>query len=341
MQRILIMGVNWIGDSIMTMPALQVLRREHPDAHLALMVKPHLAPLWRMHAAPDEVLTLPPGWSGIRQATRLIRGKQFDTAFVLPHSFRSALPPFLGRVPRRVGMPGHGRDWMLTNVVPVEEQTRDLHQACEYLALMTHTRKLTPIEPPLLTIPDEMSRRAADRLESLSHPIVGIMPGAARGPSKQWPAEHFIAAGRQLMDDLGAGIALFGAAGEVDLCARIRDALGPGAITLAGSTPLPEWAALLHACDIVLANDSGGMHLAAAVERPVVAIYGMTDPAKTGPLGMRCRILQSPGPCARSIPRDSAEARERLASIRPEQVCSAIKDLLASSDATRGGDPYA
>ncbi|HRX07316.1 MAG TPA: hypothetical protein P5306_09565, partial [Kiritimatiellia bacterium] len=118
--RILVCGVNWLGDAILSMPALQAFRWENPDADLTLLVRPALAPLWAMHAAPTRVLSLPPaGTAGLRPLARSLRERGIDTAYVLPHSFRSALPPWLARIPSRIGLPGHfPRDLLLTDVRP-------------------------------------------------------------------------------------------------------------------------------------------------------------------------------------------------------------------------------
>jgi heptosyltransferase-2 len=126
-------------------------------------------------------------------------------------------------------------------------------------------------------------------------------------------------------------VLLMGGREDQAACDALAAELGPGAASAAGRTSLPEWAALLRACDVVVANDSGGMHLAAALAVPVVALYGMTNPEQTGPLGPACRVLQEPGPRARDIARDSAEAQKRLAALSPERVYQAAAGLLTGS----------
>ena len=116
-RRLLVCGLNWLGDAIISLPALQAFRWENPAAELTVLTKPHLAPLWAMHAAPTRVVTLPADWAGCRTAIRDLRALELETAFVLPHSFRAALFPFLARIPQRIGLPGHfPRDFMLTEV---------------------------------------------------------------------------------------------------------------------------------------------------------------------------------------------------------------------------------
>ena len=323
--RVVVCGVNWIGDTVMSLPALQAYRAAHPDRHLALLVKPALADLWALSPVPDEVLRLEPGVGGMRRTVARVREGAFDEAFVLPHSFRSALVPFLARVPRRCGMPGHGRDFMLTRVVPPRGGTGREHQAYEYLDLLTPGTD--QLARPALCPDAAAMARARALLEPASARWIGFLPGAARGPSKQWPAAHFGELGRRLCAEQGVNVAVMGSPSEEPLCREVAAAAGPGAVNLAGRTDLPTWVALLAACAAVVGNDSGGMHLAAAAGTPVVALFGITDPAKTGPLGP-ARIIQHGRRKARDVPRDSREARLSLASIAPAEVYEAVCESL-------------
>jgi heptosyltransferase-2 len=321
--HVLLCGLNWIGDNIMAMPAVQAYRRAHPDHELSVLVKRGLAPLWRMHAAPARVLAYDDTNAGTFRAGFALRRERFDRCFVMPHSFRSAWIPFLAGIRERTGLPGGFRDALLTRVVPPD---RGGHQQLEYFAVLgldTHAP-----EPPRLEPPPESVLRARDLLRAQPRPTIGLIPGAARGPSKRWPASRFASVGRQLAEKIGASLVLFGAPGEADLCESVARDAGGKALNLAGQTSLPDWAALLQACDLVICNDSGGMHLAAAVGTRVVAIYGLTDPAATGPLSARARVIQDEGPRARDIPRSSAEAEKRLAAISEDRVRDAACELL-------------
>lgn len=315
-RRILLCGLNWIGDNVMAMPAVQAYRRAHPDDHLAILVKRALAPLWHMHAAPDRVLDYDDTHAGTFEAGRDLRREGFDACYVLPHSFRSAWLPFLARIPERIGLAGGFRDALLTRVV---RPRPGRHQQFEYLELLAPDSGVAP-EPPRIEPP---ARPAApeDRL------VVAIMPGAARGPAKRWPANHFAEVARRLATERHARIEVFGAASEQDLCELVARAAGPGAENFAGRTTLPEWAARVRRCRLAICNDSGGMHLAVAVGTPVVAVYGLTDPAKTGPLGLAA-IIRDEGTVSRDIPRTSDEAARRLAAIAPDRVFEAATNLL-------------
>jgi heptosyltransferase-2 len=330
MPAALIVGVNWLGDSIMTMPAIQAWRRAHPSARLVMLVKPKLKALWTLHPAVDEVWALPPGVLAPAAMVRAVRAEAFAEAFVLPHSFRSALVPFLARVPRRIGQPGHGRDWMLTEVAPPRPGAEREHQCFEYTELLGVARTN---EAPCLRLTPELTARAKTLLSTSgtdrqAPDWIAVMPGAAYGPAKRWPAERFAAAARLLKDRLQCNIVAIGSAEERALCAIVARETGPGSLNLAGETTLPELAAVLAQCRLALANDSGGMHLATAMGIPVVAVFGITDPVRTGPLGSAARVIQAGAQRSRDIRRDSPEARASLLRIVPEQAAEAAMELL-------------
>lgn len=330
---VLFVGVNWLGDSVMAMPAIQAWRRAHSAARLVMLVKPKLKTLWELHPAVDEVWDLPPGLRNLGAAVRKARARKFDAAFVFPHSFRSALVPFLARVPRRIGMPGHGRDWMLTQVVPPHPDAERRRQCFEYMDLLGVEGK---DEAPRLQLTPELRTRAAALLGASGTGWIAVMPGAAFGPAKRWPAERFAAAARILKDRLNCNIVALGSSGERELCETVMRGIGPDSLNLAGRTMLTELAAVLAQCRLALTNDSGGMHLAAAMGVPVVAVFGITDPARTGPLGASARVLQASAQRNRDIRRDSPEARASLLSISPEQAAAAALELVAGRRMTDG-----
>jgi heptosyltransferase-2 len=328
-RRTLCVGVNWIGDTIMSMPAIEAWRKTQRDAHLGLLVKKNLAPLWELHSAPDNILTFDDTSAGTFAAGKSLRSGRFERAVILPNSFRAALIPFLARVPERIGTPSQFRSLLLTRKIAVNDAIKNGHQALEYFGLFG-IEAPEKIEPPTLKISEGAREYAMAKLESLPRPLVGLIPGAARGPSKRWPAGHFAEVGRALANDRKCGIVLFGGGDDVELCEQIREQIGGSCISLAGRTSLKEWAALLACCQLVVCNDSGGMHIAAAVGTPLIAVFGLTDPAKTGPLGKNCIVLQDEAAGrSRDIARDSEEACKRLAAISSGRVCEAADQLLA------------
>ncbi len=310
-ERILIMGLNWIGDAVMSMPAVQACRAENPDAEIALLIKPYLKPLWEMHAVPDAVFTL--GKMG--ETVAKIRAEKFNRALILPNSFRSALIPFLAGIPERAGLKGDHRRLMLTEVVPLSSG----HQSNEYFPILA-PKFAGKHELPELTVPP------------VKIPLPGkyavFMPGAARGASKMWPLKRFEELSRKLLAETGLNLVFAGGTGDAPACAELAGILGDRAQNMAGKTGLKEWAGLLKGAEIAVANDSGGMHLAAAVGTPVVGIYGITDPGKTGPLAEKYRVIQHSTVRGRDIARNSEEAVKALESISAEEVFTAVCELL-------------
>jgi heptosyltransferase-2 len=281
-----------------------------------------------MHGALDRLIVLEPGHAGTLRTARRLRGENFDAAFILPNSFRSALIPWLARIPRRVGFPGHARGWMLTEKIP--RPSASMHQSEEVAAVLVPDGS-RPLPPPRLSIPDDVRTWAGEALQEIMAPRVALLPGAARGPAKEWPREAFIALGRKLVSRHDCRVVVCGSPAERQGCEAVADAIGSAAVSFAGRTGLCEWAAVLQQCAAVVANDSGGMHLAAAVGTPVVALYGVTNPGQTGPLGERCRILQHSETRRRDVARDSRHAREALEAIRPDEVMEALEVFLASA----------
>ncbi len=325
---VLACAVNWLGDSVMTMPALQAFCVRHPDVRLTLLAKPSLIPLWSLCGAAPSCIALEPGLAGMGRAVRAMAARRFEAAYVLPNSFRSALAPFLARVPDRVGAAGHARAWMLTRVVHHEAAMR--HQALEYYRILGLPMPDAP-EPARLTIPKEAAERWAERLGVVGDrtPLAALIPGAARGPSKRWPPEHFAEVGRRLAA-AGARVLVLGGPDERELGRAVADGAGSGARCLAGETSLPDLAVVLSLCRVAVANDSGGMHLAAAAGARVVAVFGLTDPRRTGPLGPGHVIFRPDGAAgARDIARDSTAARSALDSIVPDSVAAAAAGMLA------------
>ena len=359
----LVYAPNWLGDAVMAMPALQVWRERHPGARVTVLTRAGNAPLWRMHPAVDEVVCLAPGTRGTFRTGISLRGRGFDAAYLLPNSFRSALVAFLAGIPRRRGFGHHARTLLLTSVARPSTAPGDYHQSRETTPILLEDGIPEVLPAPDLRVPEELREatlrkflasvlgaarnttggepppergdapegqggvlRATDKS---SPRLVSIIPGAARGDSKRWP--HFAEAGQLLaaaIPDLR--FAILGTKAEDGLCQQVADTIGADrAVNAAGLTSLPEFAALLAASSVVLCNDSGGMHLAAAVGAPVVAVFGLTDWRRTGPLGDKVAIVRRDDVEGhRAIARESREAAAVLASIPAGRVVSAALPLM-------------
>lgn len=331
---ILVVAPNWLGDVLMALPAVQSAIAARPDAHWTLLTRPAFAPLWAMALPPPpqaSILTHPKT-APLRPLLRRLAAESFTTAYILPHSFRSAWPPYLARIPDRIGLPGHlFRDLLLTQTRPPRRTPDRAHQAYEILDLFQIPTPDNRIPPPRLHLPADARETAMARLNSFPKPWISILPGAARGPSKQWPAESYSRLLQLLSEQTPATFFLLGTPAEAPLCQTIAAAPPSSrrAQNLAGTTTLEQMTAILALSDAVVCNDSGGMHLAAALGTPLVALFGITDPAQTGPLGSApIHILQHSTLRTRDLPRRSPVAEAALRSIPPEEALAALLPLL-------------
>lgn len=323
--RLLVVGPNWLGDGIMAMPALQVLReRLHPEAVLDLAVKPGQAGLWAMHSAPGSVHPFPAATRHLLQTVRTLKSRAYTHAIFLPNSFRSALAPALSGIPVRRGTAAQGRRLLIND--PVTPDTRpDRHQQWENLDLLLPEPPPASLPPPHLTAPAPAREAMRERTAPFPTPRLALIPGAARGPSKRWPADRFLAVARVWIEHTRGTALWLGTPEDHPLCQSLHRELPPAnSLNLAGQTKLPEFAALLQEAGLVLANDSGGMHLAAALGTPVVAIFGLTSPLKTGPLHPKAVVMQQATRFDRAVARDSEAARAALEAVSVEQVTEQV-----------------
>jgi heptosyltransferase II len=367
-RRILVRGVNWLGDAVMTTPALQRLRERYPDAAISLLTHEKIADLWRGQPCLDAVLTFAPGespWS----IGRKLRAGSFDAALVLPNSPRSALEVWAAGIPRRVGYGARWRRWFLTEAVPPrpaavpmrKRSAREIrrlvqrasqggalrvisaaaspgagpHQVYHYLHLAAALgASAEPIVPTLQVKQEEVETASARWLGATSgigcpRILLGLNPSAAYGDAKRWPADNFAAVARQVAEKEGrVGWVAFGGGEDHGLCERVRGHAGDvPMVNLAGQTSLRELMALLKSCRVLVTNDSGPMHVAAALGTPVVVPFGSTSPALTGP-GLpgdpRHAVLRSNAPCSPCFRRSCPIDFRCMHGIEVDQVARAV-----------------
>lgn len=351
-EKVLVVSPNWLGDVVMAWPGFQAWRRSEAGgkAEVWVLARRGLDDLWRLHEGVAGTIRAPGAKASrgeLAACVSQVREGRFDRAVVLPNSWRSAWMPFRAGIPRRVGTVGHfPRRFLLTELRSAAQPAADAplasHQAWEAYGVWLPGRAL----PGSLDMPEiQADGEAVVRVKAwlaecpggqaaLEAPRrVALVPGAARGDSKQWAPGRFAKTAALLHERVGATAILLGTKAEAPLCEQVAAAVrqqGGVAASLAGLTNLPEMAAALSVCDGVVCNDSGGMHLAAALGRPTVAVFGITDPAKTGPLGPWTRVLQESAVRSRKVPRHSAEATAALARISPEMAAAAMESLWAA-----------
>lgn len=327
--RVLVIAPNWLGDGIMAMPAIQAFRASLPqNAFLQILAKPGQFDLWDMQPAVNDVWKFPKHRFEKKTLCSILKRENFDLAVVIPNSFRSALYPRQAGIPIRRGTRNQwGRGWLINDPVSLDD-LQHRHQQWETARLLLGDPLPASLPTPHLQVPEEALARIRQLLGSLPRPWLGLLPGAARGPSKQWPGDRFQAVARSWAGETGGGVCWLGTPGDSPLCEELNQPLGSQGLVLAGKTSLKEFAAAIAVLDVIAANDSGGMHLATAVGTPVVAVFGITDPDKTGPLSADARVIQHSAIRSRSVPRESAEARAALEAVSAAEVTEAVLAFL-------------
>lgn len=288
--RILVRAPNWLGDSVMSIPAVRAIKSGRPDAHVTVAAPEKIAPVWKLVPEVDEVLPIPE--QSLFATTKILRRQnEYDVAITFPNSLRSALEIWLARIPRRVGFRGHRRSWLLNQIVaerkvpgPVE------HQATKYMRIAQAIG--VPFESTT-ELPNELRAKTNNGAVK-----IGLCPGAAYGPAKRWLPERFAETVAAVSAQNRAQWILFGTAKDADIGETIAQTLGETCVNRIGKTSLTQLITELRECRLLLTNDTGTMHLATLLGVPVVAIFGSTEPRLTGPLGKGNVILRHQVECS-------------------------------------------
>jgi heptosyltransferase-2 len=343
MSKVLVRATNWLGDAVMSLPAIRAIRLVFPHAHLAVLARPSVAGLYAREKAIDRVIPYPAtkGLRARRQFARGLHALAFDGAILLPNSFDAALTMWLAGIPERIGYRRDARGMLLTRAIEVP-QPGDIprHERFYYLELL---RRAGLIErfPECGTI--LLDGIAEARLAGTAHlaalgvvgPAIGISPGAAYGDAKRWLPERFAESGQQLAGTLAASVLVFGSAAERQLCQAVTELLrreGTAAHNLAGETSLPQFIDLAAACRLFLTNDSGAMHVASALGVPTVAVFGATDDTTTGPTGPLARVVRQPAECSPCLLRQCPIDHRCMTRVTAADVTAAASLLLGSTE---------
>lgn len=339
--RILVRSTNWIGDVVMTLPALEALRERFPKSRITVLARPWVTPLVCAHPAVDEVLELAKGRGRVRDVLEVLRtagqarSERFDVAVLFQNAFEAALIAWIARVPVRIGYDTDGRRFLLTHPLSRNRARAraDRHQVAYYLHLIRAMGWDGIARDPRL-FPTRADRAEAVQILdaegiSLNGMRIGVAPGAAYGPAKRWPAERFARVADRAADAWHAPVLILGSEGDSRACEEVAGAMAHRAINLCGRTGLGQAVALIGLCGLFLTNDSGLMHVASALNVPTVAIFGSTDPVATGPKGTGVRVVRNPvdcSPCFRPVcPTDF----RCMLGITPERVWGEAKQLLS------------
>lgn len=329
--RLLVRTPNWVGDAVMSLPVLSGLRSLFPQAEITVLAARRVSPLFLGLPGVAQVITYPAD----REKWRVLWGLRgrFHLAVTLANSLESALGLWLLRAPVRLGYAADVRGPLLNPAVSGRRRLAGLHTVFYYLGLLKTLDEVEAFTPPALYLREEETAAAAKLLASTgsgsgSGPWVGLSPGAAYGPAKRWPPERFAALGRELAREFGARLVLLGGPGEAPVANLVKTQLGLPVLDLAGKTDLRQALAVLSHLNLLVTNDSGLMHAAAALGVPLVALFGSTDPAATGPFTPRATVLRQPLPCSPCWRRTCALGYACLTAIGVEEVLSAARPWL-------------
>lgn len=308
--KILVRATNWVGDGVMSLPALEALRTRFPSAEVVLVAKPWVAELYNHHPAVNRSIVYDSagehrGARGFMKLIEQIRAEDFDMAILFQNAFHAAWMAWCARVPVRIGYELEGRGALLTNSVPVPSPALYGHQSNYYLHLLFRAglvERLDPVDRIHLNIQPNEKAWAARQLKGLGLEgprfLVGLTPGAAFGPAKRWLLDRYADLADRLIGALNADVLIFGSQSEKSLAEDIAHMMEHTPTILAGETTLRQLMAMLAQCRLVITNDSGSMHLAAALGLPVVAVFGSTDENATGPVSPFARVVKQPVPCS-------------------------------------------
>src|SRR2546422_9210466 len=333
----------------MALPSLRWVRKRFPEAEIAIVARPYVADIYRDQEICNQLILYDPkvlqaGYSGRERLAAELRAQKFDVALLLQNAFGAAWLAWRAKIPERIGYARDGRSFLLTKAVPVPRNGEiPAHEKFYYLELLRRAGWLDSVPDELfigLRVPEEKSRSAEEFLRKVGvregAVRIAIGAGASYGSAKCWPPSRFAEVANRLQSEADADVILFGTAAEAAVAAAITSAMRRPPVDLAGKTAISDLAALLSRCHLFIGNDSGAMHVAAAVGLPVVAIFGPTDPHGTAPVTSRRTIVQEKPFCSPCFLRRCPIDHRCMKSITPEAVAAAARTWLS-----RGAAPLA
>jgi len=341
--NIMIRATNWVGDAIMALPALRTVRARFPEAHISVVARPFVADLYREQEICDVLIgydTKGPhqGFRGREALAAQLRSKKFDVALLLQNAFDAAWLAWRAGIPKRIGYARDGRSLLLTHAVPVPKPGEiPPHEKFYYLELLKRAAWIDRYDDEqhiTLRVPDSSKHRAMQKLVEAGSRAnamrIAVGAGASYGSAKCWPPDRFAQALNDFVSQLDADIILFGTPQELPVSAAIARNLHRQPIDLTGNTSMAELPSLLSQCHLFLGNDSGAMHVAAAVGLRVVAVFGPTDPLGTAPVTPRMSIVQQKPYCSPCFLRRCPTDHRCMTSVTPAMVEAALRKQVSA-----------
>ncbi|HXC92647.1 MAG TPA: lipopolysaccharide heptosyltransferase II [Geobacteraceae bacterium] len=334
--RILVRGTNWLGDAVMTTPALGRVREYFPEARITLLANPLVAELFVSHPWIDDVMVYDrkgrhAGIKGRFVMAGELKSRSFDLAILLPNSLDSAFITWLARIPRRLGYATDGRGLLLTDRVPLSARKLTGHQSGYYLAMLEHCGIVGSPRPQLLTttLAEDAGMNVILEAEGVHADsiVIGVNPGATYGSAKRWYPERFAVVADQLARRWDARVVITGGRDEAKIAEDICGMMTSRCLNLAGKTGIREMMAMIKRCNFFITNDSGPMHIAAAFEVPLVAIFGSTDHTTTFPLARHTALVRKQVDCAPCMKRECPTEHRCMKEVTAEDVLAAAATL--------------
>lgn len=316
-QRIVIRSTNWLGDAVMSIPAVVAIQRHYRNAHVAVLTQNKLTDLWKIVPEVNEVIAFSPRESVFSVASRI--GRKFDLAVVFPNSTRAALETFIAGVPRRIGYRANWRRALLNEIVSEPDEPRPPEHEMHHYLRLAESLGADVSNPAALFSSNQPP--AGDGAGAIR---IGICPGAEYGPAKRWLPERFAAAALEVSGRRASQWVLFGTASDASAGELIAGDLKEKCTNLIGKTTLAELIEQLRQCHLLLTNDTGTMHLAGYLGVPTVSLFGSTEPALTGPIGPRHRVLRHHVECSPCFLRTCPLDFRCMKAIEVDEVAEAV-----------------
>lgn len=339
--KIVVRGANWIGDAVMTIPALRRLRQIFDGAEITLYTRSWAEGIFRDAGFIDRIITINAGGNSAKELFReagTLRKERFDLSILFPNSFESALVSRLANIPRRFGYSKEGRRLLLSDPIRIPEWKNDRHEIFYYLHLVAAVEKsffgsveLNEAEPQFeLDISSERKNKARNLLKNngvdLDKKLVVFVPGSTNSRAKRWGAKNYAELSSLFQSELGIKVLLIGAADELDVSKKIAEHCDVKPVILTGQTDLSESAAILSLADLLVSNDTGPAHISAAVGAKTIVIFGPTNPKTTLPWGSE--MIRVDVDCSPCMLRDCPIDHRCMTRITPEMVFEKAVSML-------------
>jgi len=332
--RILIRGTNWIGDAIMTLPAIDSVRATYPRAYIAVLAKPWVADIYKYFSDIDEVIIYKNKFDtalGVFLLAKILKKRNFDVAILMQNAVEAAIMALFARIPIRAGYNSDGRGVLLTHSMHRTKEIKKIHQIDYYLEMVKALGCVSINKE--IHMETKINRADARTVLDKYIPdekklIVGIAPGASYGPAKRWLPERFAAIADKIANDHSCRIILLGGKSDTETTELVQKYATTGLINLAGKTSLREAIYLISQCRLFISNDSGLMHIAGALNIPTIALFGSTNLVTTAPPGNQSLIIRHEVPCSPCLKEICPTDFSCMKLISVEEVLTAVQNIL-------------